>query len=46
MTEMSPNQKIKVFISSKCDKEGDAPKYNPIRFELKELIEYSYELTK
>ena len=39
MTEMSPNQKIKVFISSKCDKAGDAPKYNPIRLELKELIE-------
>ena len=39
MTEISPNQKIKVFISSKCDKAGDVPKYNPIRLELKELIE-------
>ena len=39
MTEMLPNQKIKVFISSKCDKAGDVPKYNPIRLELKKLIE-------
>lgn len=39
MNELSPSQKIKVFISSKCDKAGDTPKYNPIREELKKLIE-------
>lgn len=39
MNKLTPSQKIKVFISSKCDKSEDAPKYNPIRAELKELIE-------
>lgn len=31
--------KIKVFISSKCDRAEDPPKYNPIRKELKQAIE-------
>lgn len=31
--------KIKVFISSKCDVAGVPPKYNPIRAELKRIIE-------
>jgi len=39
MNELSSSQKIKVFISSKCDKAGETPKYNPIRAELKNLIE-------
>lgn len=33
------NLKIKVFISSKCDRAEDSPKYNPIRKELKQAIE-------
>lgn len=36
---MHPNSKIKVFISSKCDKAGEPPKYAPIRSELKQVIE-------
>ena len=36
---MFSDQKIKVFISSKCDKAGEPPKYDPVRAELKELIE-------
>lgn len=39
MNKLYPNQKIKVFISSKCDKAGGISKYNPVRAELKELIE-------
>lgn len=39
MKEISTSQKIKVSISSKCDNAGETPKYNPIRAELKELIE-------
>lgn len=34
-TEIIPQQKLKVFISSKCDK----PNYDTVRAELKELIE-------
>ena len=34
-----PKQKIKVFISSKCDKTEETPKYNPVRAELKQAIE-------
>ena len=37
--KLSPTQKIRVFISSKCDNSSDVPKYDPIRAELKELIE-------
>lgn len=36
---MVPSQKIKVFISSKCDRAEEPPKYDPIRAELKESIE-------
>lgn len=36
---ISSNFKIKVFISSKCDKSGETPKYDPIRQELKQTIE-------
>lgn len=39
MNKLSSSSKIKVFISSKCDGAEDVPKYNPIRAELKELIE-------
>lgn len=39
MNKLYPNQKIKVFVSSKCDKVGEIPKYNPVRAELKEIIE-------
>ena len=39
MSELSSTPKIRVFISSKCDKAGDVPKYNPIRSKLKALIE-------
>lgn len=39
MDQLSPTLKIKVFISSKCDKDGETPKYNPVREELKNLIE-------
>lgn len=35
----SSDSKIKVFISSKCDKAGETPKYGPIRAELKQEIE-------
>lgn len=38
-TQIIPSQKIKVFISSKCDKAEDPPKYDPIRAELKDSIE-------
>ena len=36
---VSPRRKLRVFISSKCDKAGEQPKYNPIRHKLKEIIE-------
>lgn len=36
---ISSNSKIRVFISSKCDKSGETPKYDPIRQELKQIIE-------
>lgn len=36
---ISPNSKIRVFISSKCDTPGEMPKYDPIRAELKQVIE-------
>lgn len=36
---ISVKHKIKVFISSKCDKAEETPKYNPIRSELKSYIE-------
>ena len=39
MNKLSSTQKIRVFISSKCDEAGKPPKYNPIRSELKNLIE-------
>lgn len=39
MESLQPSRKINVFISSKCDKQGGTPKYNPIRAELKQLIE-------
>lgn len=35
----SSNLKIRVFISSKCDRAEDPPKYDPIRKELKQAIE-------
>ena len=37
--QVIPSQKIKVFISSKCDRAEEPPKYDPIRAELKESIE-------
>lgn len=37
--QIIPSQKIKVFISSKCDRAEEPPKYDPIRAELKESIE-------
>lgn len=37
--QVIPSQKIKVFISSKCDRAEKPPKYDPIRAELKESIE-------
>ena len=36
---ISSKSKIRVFISSKCDKAGEIPKYDPIRAELKQVIE-------
>ena len=39
VTSPSPKQKIQVFISSKCDKYGESPKYNPIREKIKFIIE-------
>ena len=39
MNQLSPTLKIRVFISSKCDKDGEVPKYNPVRKKLKDLIE-------
>lgn len=36
---VSPKRKLRVFISSKCDKTGEQPKYNPIRLMLKNSIE-------
>lgn len=38
-SKIIPSQKIKVFISSKCDKADEPPKYDPIRAELKQAIE-------
>ena len=37
--QVIPSQKIKVFISSKCDRAEEPPKYDPIRAELKQSIE-------
>lgn len=39
MSRSSSRYKIKVFISSKCDNIGAPPKYNPVREELKQIIE-------
>lgn len=50
---MSSNPKIRVFISSKCDKGDETPKYDPIRAELRQAIEktglasvYTFEAEK